>query len=355
MTSLSALRAPLIDTYAYYKEYLSAYLKHNQDYPRSIFLEVTPHCNLRCVFCPCYIDGEEVFRDRANKYMSYETFTKIIDHISGRFNFQICFTYSGEPLLNRDVFNMIAYLRERQIPSVMHSNALLLTADKTRQVLDAGLDRFIVSLDGASKQTYEDVRRGGDFNTVIANVKALLQERTKAGLTRPFVEMQFVVTSKNKHEVPAFQTLSRDLKVDYARTKTLLVFQDTQNQGYIEEVKGYFVEDEVARYNVEDGGLVLKDASTCPEIQNCIITVDGDVVMCCFDIHGKYKFGNCIETGLDEVWRAEGYTEFRRDVMAKRRLSICSFCNTSTHVSRDVYQLPRRITFARHFAHRGGR
>lgn len=323
--------------YNKYKEYLSAYLKSNHDYPRSIFMEITPLCNLRCVFCPCYIEGEEVTRDRAAEYMSIENFRRIIDRIAGRFNFQICFTYSGEPLINKDLYEMLKYLKDRSIPSVVHSNAMLLTRDNAARLLDAGLDRFIVSFDGATKETYEDVRRGSDFGRVMENIRGLIRERGSRGLVRPFVEMQFVVTSKNRHEVPLFKKLCGELGVDNGYTKSLLVYQATGNTDYIDEVRKYFVEDDVARYEaVEGNGLVLKGSGPCPEIQNTVITVDGEVVICCFDVHGKYGFGNCVGMGLDAIWDSAPYRDFRENVMDKRDLSICRFCNTSTHITKKM-------------------
>ncbi len=326
-----------MNEYNRYKEYLSRYLRENLRYPRSIFIEVTPLCNLRCVFCPCYIEGEEVTESRNTRYMSLDSFKRIIDHIYGRFNFQICFTYSGEPLMNKDIFKMVRYLSEHEIPVVIHSNAMLLTPARIEEMIESGLDRFIVSFDGATKKTYEDVRRGGDFDRVVNNIRCLVERRKEAGLTKPFVEMQFVVTSKNRDEIPLFRRLCEDIGVDNGYTKTLLVFQDTDNIEYIEEVKEYFVEDDVARYKrTDDGRLILKDMGTCPEIQNCVITVDGDVVICCFDVHGKYRFGNCIEKGLDSIWDSREYVRFRKNVMNRRMLNICKFCNTSTHITKKV-------------------
>ena len=274
--------------YDKYKEHLKKYLRGNNEYPRSIFLEVTPLCNLRCVFCPCYIEGEEVTKDRKRNYMSLESFQKIIGQISGKFNFQICFTYCGEPLINQNIFEMVKYLKDRDIPSVIHSNAMLLTPSKITQMLNSGLDRYIVSFDGATKETYEDVRKGSNFEKVVDNIRKLIQKRNSLGVSKPFVEMQFVVTSKNKHEIPLFKKLCNEIGSDHQYLKTLCVFQDTRNEDYIEEVKGHFIEDEVARYKLgKNNELILKDMDHCPEIQNCVITVDGDVVICWFDVHGK--------------------------------------------------------------------
>ena len=67
-------------------------------------------------------------------------------------------------------------------------------------------------------------------------------------------------------------------------------------------------------------------------MQNTVITSDGDVVICCFDVHGKYCLGNAIKDSLKDIWDSKEYVDFREDYMKKRKLPICTFCNTSTHI-----------------------
>lgn len=324
--------------YDKYKGHLSKYLKSNKDYPRSIFVEPTPLCNLRCIFCPCYVQGEEVTEDRRTTQLSFEDFRRIIDSIKGKFNFQICFTYSGEPLLNPEIFKMVRYLKENEIPNVIHSNAMLLTKQKIKEMLASGLDRFIVSFDGATKKTYEDIKKGAKFEVVIDNLKNLIRERKAKGLEKPLVEMQMVVTSTNIDESKLFVELSKEIGVDNSYLKTLMVFQDTKNKEYIKKVEELFVDNEVARYKRnEKGNIVLKNAEGCPEIQNCVITCDGDVVPCCFDVHGKYCLGNAIENSLMDIWDAKRYKDFRENVMNERKLPICKFCNTSIHILKKLF------------------
>ncbi len=323
------------EEYRKYKEYLSKYLQSNTKYPRSILVEITPQCNLRCVFCPCYISGEEVYDDRNDPNgMTFENFKKFIDHIVGKFNFQICFTYSGEALLNRDISKMVKYLNENNIPSIIHSNAMPLSEEKIKELVDFGLDRFAISFDGGTKKTYEDIRRGAKFEIVIQNIKNLIEYRNSKGLLKPFVEMQMIVTKTTKKEIPQFHQLCKELDIDNAYVKSMLIYQDTKNKDYVNFVKEYFVADEIARYEMKNGELVLKDKHGCPEIDNCVITSDGDVVSCCFDVHGKYKQGNAIETSLEKIW--DSYNDFRKIKMETRSLPICDFCNTSQHLSKEL-------------------
>lgn len=327
-----------MNEYDKYKKHLSKYLKSNKDYPRSIVIEVTPLCNLRCVICACYIPGEEVTKDRRTTYLSFDNFRRIIKSIKGKFNFQICFSYSGESLLHPEIFKMVKYLKENKIPVVIYSNAMLLTKQKIKEILESGLDRFIVSFDGASKKTYEGIRKGARFEVVVNNVRSLIKERTAQGLEKPFVEMQMVVTKTNINESELYGELSKEIGVDNSYLKTLMVFQDTKNKEYIKKVEGLFIDNEIARYKRnEEGNLVLKNTEGCPELQNCAITCDGDVVPCCFDLHGKYCLGNAIENSLKDIWDGKRYKYFRENAMNKRKLPICRFCNTSIHISKRLF------------------
>jgi radical SAM protein with 4Fe4S-binding SPASM domain len=300
-------------------------------------VEATPICNLKCVFCPCYIKGEEVTKDRKTMYFAVKDFKKMIDQIKGKFNFQICFTYSGDPLVHPKIFEMVKYLKDNKIPVTVYSNSMLLTGKRIDQMLDSGLDRLIVSFDGASKKTYEDIRRGSKFETVIKNLKNLIKTRNERGLIKPFVEMQMVATKSNSYEIQKFKKLAEDIAADNCYIKTLFVYQNTANADYINIVEKYFIEGRIARYKRgKNNELVLKDIGGCPQIQDTVITSDGDVVICCFDLHGKYMFGNAINESLADIWDKKEFKKFRKDVMDKRKLSICKFCNTSKHISKRL-------------------
>ena len=144
------------------------------------------------------------------------------------------------------------------------------------------------------------------------------------------------MTNKNAHELESFKQLSEDIGVDNAYSKSLYIYRNTDNQEYIEQVEGYFWEGDIARYERTEKGFVLKDKGGCPELQSCVITVDGNVVMCCFDLHGKHVFGNAIDRSLVDIWDSPKYRQFRQEVMAPRQLTLCQQCITSNPVKQDL-------------------
>ncbi len=327
-------------SYDEYKQYLSDFLRENKEYPRSIYIEVHADCNMRCVMCPCYIPGESVLDDREKKEMDFDSFKSFIDKINGKFNFQICFTYSGEPLLNKNISQMISYLKHCGIPSVIHSNGMALTDKKSQQLIKAGLDRLIISLDGARKESYELIRVGGKFDRVIENVRNFIRIRNEMNDNKPYVEMQMIVTSQNENEKEEFTELCKSLGVDCGYLKSLMVFKDTANEEFVDNVSTFYSDDEVRRYDLIDGQLVLRGQSgnvaTCPEIQNAVITSDGDTASCCFDVHAKNSFGNVVRESLQEIWDKPDYQSFRQSVMNGRKMKMCESCNTEVAVAERV-------------------
>jgi len=308
--------------YEEYKARLGCYLRSNSEYPRSIFLEITPLCNLRCVL------------------MSFENFRRIMNPIAGKFNFQVNFTYSGEPLVNREIARMVRYLSDREVPTSIYSNAMLLSHDRVDELIDSGLDRYIVSFDSVTKETYESIRIGSRFEKVVENLHHLIKARNRRNRVRPFVEMQMVVTRENRHELDRFKELAEKIGVDNAYSKSLYIYRASGDAGYVEKVSEYFVEGEFARYERnKKGELLLKNKGICPELQSCVITVDGDVVMCCFDLKGEHTFGNAVAKPLNEIWDSDRYRKFRATVMAKRKLPICDSCIPSAPIKKDLREV----------------
>jgi radical SAM protein with 4Fe4S-binding SPASM domain len=58
-----------------------------------------------------------------------------------------------------------------------------------------------------------------------------------------------------------------------------------------------------------------------------IVTVDGDVVPCCFDKHAAHAMGNINDLSFSEIWNGEKYRSFRESVMKSRAsVDICALC-----------------------------
>jgi len=201
-------------------------------------------------------------------------------------------------------------------------------------------NRITVSFDGATKETYETIRVNAKFDQVVENIKFLVNHRNSLKLKSPQVRLQMIITKKNAHEKDLFRQLTKDLQVDDAYFKTLalnFVEMDKNGEKGQQIKEEYFQEGELARYEQDaNGKLSLKDKEGCPEIQNTVITSDGDVVSCCFDLFGKYNFGNAKNESLATIWDSQKFKDFRENIMNKRGVPICELCNSSKQISDKV-------------------
>jgi len=126
---------------------LSAYLAGRSQvdsYPITVIIENTGRCNLACPMCPRNLT------QYPPKDFDLELFKRIVDEI--RDASELVFPWGlGEPLLNPDVFRMIRYCRDAGLYTVLSTNATLLDEERSRLLIEAGLDHLIIAFDGATR------------------------------------------------------------------------------------------------------------------------------------------------------------------------------------------------------------
>src|SRR4030042_7034682 len=128
-------------------------------------LEPTFRCNLACDMCPRF-SSEDPHLD-----MSPETYERIC--LFMRYARTVDFTGWGEPLLHPRIYEMIAMAKARGCETTMTSNGTALTEKNAGRLLEAGLDRLAVSVDGVRPETYNSIRAGSDFERISRNLSAV--------------------------------------------------------------------------------------------------------------------------------------------------------------------------------------
>jgi len=300
-------------------------------YPNDIVIETASVCNLNCTICR----SVKTDLGRKNRFMSSYLFKKIIDDIAPVCN-TIGVSYCGEPLLNKDIFKMVRYASDKGMCVSMLTNGVLLNAEARKGLLDSSLNFMAISMDGASKHTYESIRIGASFETLVESIRLFVKERNNRRLSYPSIDLQMVVTQKNIHEVDAFEKLARDLGVDRAYLKSLHIDRSKEDVDYVKNLeKDYFVNSTTlpTRYVVnKQGNLELKDKGLCPQkVRTPVITTDGDVLPCCFDIFGEQVLGNIANQRFLDIWNSGKYIDFRRNLAMHRKLPMCANCLPSNY------------------------
>jgi len=136
-------------------------------FPLFLDIEATSACNLKCPSCV------QTHADFRKGYMHMGLYNMLIDEASdnGCYGCKYHTLGRGEPLLHSKIPQMVAYAKKKGMIDVrLNTNGTLLNGERSKALLDAGLDQLIVSIDGYEKEYYESKRVGAKWETVLKNV-----------------------------------------------------------------------------------------------------------------------------------------------------------------------------------------
>ena len=294
--------------------------------PLGISIEPTTSCNLRCPECP---SGLRSF-SRPTGMLKDELFKSVIDQLSPTLSY-LTFYFQGEPYLNPNFLEMVKYASTKKIYTATSTNAHYLDDENAKKTIQSGLDRLIISIDGASQETYESYRIGGKIDKVIEGTKNILRWRKELKSLTPHVVFQFLVVRQNEHQVPEVYKLAKALGVDRVALKTAQVYDFKNGSDLIPTMDKY------SRYRREaDGHYSIKNEllNHCWKMwHSCVITWDGKVVPCCFDKDAHHIMGDLSTQSFEEIWRSEGYRQFRTSLLQSRsEIEMCKNCTEGTKV-----------------------
>src|ERR1700758_251679 len=178
--------------------------------PRLIFWEVTKGCNLRCIHC----------RATATELSSPTDLPTgvalgIIDQIAESAN-PILVLSGGEPLYRSDIFQLARYATDKNLRVALATNGTLVTKDVARMIVDSGVKRVSISLDGADAATH-DTFRGipGAFDAAVHGLRNL----KTLGMS---VQINMTIARHNAHQLPEVLQLARNLGADALHTFLLV-------------------------------------------------------------------------------------------------------------------------------------
>ena len=146
----------------------------NNAKPISLSVEPTTSCNLRCPECP---SGLRSFT-RDTGMLQKDLFQSILDQLSSDLIYLNLY-FQGEPLLHPSFFDLVKMAGKKGIFTNTSSNAHFFTPEKAELLVDSGLDRLIVSIDGTTQEVYESYRVGGKLEKVLAGTRCLVEAKRK--------------------------------------------------------------------------------------------------------------------------------------------------------------------------------
>lgn len=285
--------------------------------PLDVIIEPTAHCNLKCIICSHH-EGLK----RPKGFMDMQLYRRIIEQVRG-LRPRVTLHFGGEPLLHKNLADMVRIARGHGCYTRIHTNATLLTDGKSRELLDAGLDELSFSFDGSGKEDYERIRAGAKYEATLENITRLLSLKKARGSSRPY-------------------TILQKIAVDGTQDMAKLRENEKAFDGLpIDEFKYIPIHNWAGEYDsqfVPTPG----DYSPCFYLwYRMVVTWDGLVISCCNDMEGKIVLGDLNKEGVRQIWNGERMMNLRKQFVRGEysKLDPCRDCDAIFHRHKATMKL----------------
>jgi radical SAM protein with 4Fe4S-binding SPASM domain len=306
---------------------LSAFTKksHVWGVPPVLTVEPTNICNLRCPLC---VTGNGSMQRQKGR-MDLPTYQRLIDELGNKIIYVILFQ-QGEPYINHHFLDFVSYAKARKLYVTTSTNAHYFDLETCQQTVESGIDAMIVSVDGATQESYAKYRVGGNLEKVLEGIRNLVAAKKAARRKTPYLYLQFLIMRHNEHEIPAMEKLARDLGVNRLLKKNVQVETLDEAREWLPQ------EERFRRYKLTEEDFVVKSGNgTCPRPWlSTMVNWDGTVVPCCFDKNGLHTTGDMRQThSFIKIWNTAQYQNFRQEMLNNRDgIDICKNCNQGLRV-----------------------
>jgi radical SAM protein with 4Fe4S-binding SPASM domain len=295
--------------------------------PFVIFVDPSSACNFKCTYCPTgHLD---LIKDtqRYQGVLKLELYKKIIDDLKDfKKNIKVLRLYKdGEPFLNKNLADMIVYAKSSKKIDYIDTttNASLMTKERLKPVLDAGIDKINISIDGMNNETYASFTKTKlEFSEIVENVKWLYRNK---GNTEVAVK------------IPA-DIINEKEKKDFFE-----VFGDYSDRIFVENFAPCWPEFDVEKHTGVKitQGIYQQDiteTNICPYIfYSFSVNADGLVSSCFLDWKRKLIIGDVRVESMKEIWNSKKMNQLRvMHLEGKRKnMDTCGSCGQLSHCLPD--------------------
>ena len=274
--------------------------------PLSLQIDVSSACPFRCPMCPTSNPKKLIAAGRPPTVMSLNNFTKLIDDL-GDFpgHVKTIMLYKmGEPVANRQLGTMVRYAKDATPETRLEvtTNAALLTRDRSRELIDAGLDYIRISVEHVHDEGYRKVTGNfSNYQAILDNARALWDQRERMGKKTPHIFAKIIDVGLTESERETFENDWRDI----SDTRAIhALFQWPNDPG---TTLGTTPTTGI------DGVTPIKlDRVVCASpFKGMSIDADLLVTACCVDALGETAIGDARTESLESIWNGHVLKQFR--------------------------------------------
>ncbi len=291
--------------------------------PLSISFEASSFCNLKCNYCVHGIEDKNLVK----RLLDLDYFKDSVDSLT-RFPNRIkniLFALNGEPLINSQLPQMIKYIKQKDVADnvTVFTNAVLLTPEFGKKLIDAGLDLLRVSIQGISDKNYKNVCGVSNiFDKIISNLTAFYNYKRQC---RVFIKI-----------------VDKGLNGPEDKSKFYQIFGDICDEISIETVVPIRLEVDYQDI-CESGsknmlGQKVMSSDVCAQpFYSMYVHSNNNVTPCCLASSQDLIIGNIQSDSLFDIWNSLNLWDIRKMQLKKERYfnPICKSCNGPLYASQN--------------------
>jgi len=264
----------------------------------------------------------------------------------------------GEPLLNKELADIIRHLKSRKVYVLFNSNGILLNGQCRRDLVAAGLDELRISLDAASSAGYQKIRNSEKFEQIVKNLVSFRTLQKQQQSTYPKLSLWFLGTRDNISELPGFITLAAEIGIDEVYLQRLVFFQDDEGYGVARPTKTLQDSTDGSSELIQQSqelaaklGIQFNASGQSEPLESLLgqteaglpwskcyrpltlmyVTANGNVLPCCISPFATVDYdsiilGNVFKNSLEEIWMGSKYENFRQQHQTATPPKSCRGC-----------------------------
>jgi MoaA/NifB/PqqE/SkfB family radical SAM enzyme len=277
--------------------------------PKQIRLDASTICQLKCPTCKT-TEGV-IAKSLGARTLKFENFKNLVD--ANPWIEKIELSSKGEIFLNRDLLQIIKYAYDKKIMLSADggTNFNWVGEEMLEALVKYRFNTITCAIDGASSETYKIYRRGGDFDKVIANIKAVNKYKVQYRSQLPTLVWQFVPFGHNEHEILLAKKMALSLNMRFTIKIAWGDFAPVKNKEFVKKATGLDVTDR-AEYREKYHKVNLSDKICAHMWLQPQINTDGRVLGCCENHWGDY--GNAFKDDLMSLLNSEKM-RYARDML----------------------------------------
>lgn len=256
-------------------------------------------CNFRCTYCVLSLPVKKRINPIANqKFLDLSLFRKCIDDLQ---DFPdklkvIRFCGLGEPTLHKQLPEMVAYARDsgRAESIELLTNGSLLTEEFAKKLVDAGLTKIRISIEGTSAPRYKEITQNyDDLDRIIQNITYLYNIRQQCKIYVKIINAAL----KSEQDKELFFKLFQDIS-DYIAVEHLFPSSPLIDYGNLQ-------------MNATQNGTPIVDTRICTQPFFLVqLHPDGKIEPCCA-MESPPFVGHIAKQSLADIWNGDELRKFR--------------------------------------------